>query len=158
MLLPYFEWVNNLPASKFINESLWLFAVIQAFHLVALALLSGSLLVVDLRLLGRGFASRTVAQVARDAWPWLIGGIVGMVATGIPQLMANASRVYYSEYFWQKMYLLAAALVFTFTVRRMVTAADEARVSRIGAKVVALVSLALWSGVAMSGRLIGLFT
>jgi len=158
MLLPYFEWVNALPASVAINESLWLFAVIQAFHLVALALLSGALLVVDLRLLGGGFQTRSVSQVARDAWPWLLAGIIGMFVTGIPQLMANASRVYYSEYFWQKMYFLAAALIFTFTVRLMVTRAQDGRVGGLSSKLVGLVSLFLWSGVAASGRLIGLFT
>src|SRR5687768_361705 len=103
MLQPFFEWLNNLPFSKAIGESLWIYPVVQAVHLVFLAVLVGAVLIVDIRLLGRGMIRQTVAQVARDAWPWLMIGIGGMVLTGVPQLMQNASREYHSEFFWQKM-------------------------------------------------------
>jgi uncharacterized membrane protein len=56
------------------------------------------------------------------------------------------------------MYFLAAALIFTFTVRRSVTRAADGRVSPIVSRLVAVVSIALWMSVAISGRLIGLFT
>jgi hypothetical protein len=52
---------------------------------------------------------------------------------------------------------LLAALIFTFTVRRKVTLADETRVSPVLSKVVGLVSTGLWLGVAIPARLIGLF-
>ncbi len=156
MLLPLFEWLNGLPVSRAINESLWAFAFIQAIHLLALAVLLGAVLVVDLRLIGSGMRRQPLAQVARDARPWLIGGLIGMVITGLPQMMSNASRVYYSDYFWIKMYLLAAALIFTFTLRHKITQADETRVGAWG-KVVGLVSIVLWASIAIHGRLIGLF-
>jgi hypothetical protein len=70
--------------------------------------------------------------------------------------MQNWSREYYSEFFWQKMYFLAAALVFTVTVRRWV--AGSSSLKPIWGKVVALVSLFLWVNVVIAGRLIGLFT
>ena len=158
MMEPYFVWLNNLAVSKAIGESLWIYPVVQAVHLVFLAILIGALLIVDLRLLGRGMIRQSVAQVATDAWPWLMIGIVGMVLTGFPQLMQNASREYHSEFFWQKMYFLAAALVFTFTVRRRLTQAPEGRVAPIWGKIVAVVSIFLWMNVAIAGRLIGLFT
>ena len=157
MLLPYFEWLNNLAVSRAINESGWIFALVQAFHLLALALFSAGLLVVDLRLLGRGLTQQPVAKVAREARPWLIWGLVGLLITGIPQLMSLALKEYDSQYFWLKMYVLAGALVFTFTIRRTVTQADEGRVGRVWSSVVGLVSIALWSGVAIPARLIGLF-
>jgi hypothetical protein len=158
MLEPFFVWLNNLAVSKYIGESLWIYPLVQAVHLVFLAILIGALLIVDLRLLGRGMIRQSVDQVARDAWPWFLIGIVGMVLTGVPQLMQNASREYHSEFFWQKMYFLAAALIFTFTVRRKLTHAPEGRVPPVWAKVVAIVSILLWMNVAISGRLIGLFT
>ena len=52
------------------------------------------------------------------------------------------------------MYVLLAAIIFTFTVRRGVTRADEARVPPVLRKVVALVSIVLWMSVAAGGRLI----
>jgi len=119
-----FEWLNNLEISRAINEAGWLSALIQAFHLIALAVFAGALLVVDFRLLGQGMTQQPVARIARDARPWVIGSLVALLLTGVPQLMSLAEKEYYSDYFWLKMYFLAAALVFTFTVRQRVTRAD----------------------------------
>jgi uncharacterized membrane protein len=155
MLLPFFEWLNGLPVSQAIGGSIWIYPLVQAIHLVFLALFAGAILIVDLRLLGVTLRSQPVAQVARDARPWLIAGFVGLVCTGIPQLMQNASREYYSEYFWYKMYLIAFGLIFTMTVRRKSTQGTE---SSLGGKLVGLVSILVWGSVVVNARLIGLFT
>ncbi len=152
-----FQSINDLAISKAINESNWIFAMIQAFHLVSLAVFAGAVLVVDLRLLGRGFKQQTLAEVTRDAQPWLIGGFIALVATGIPQLMSLAMKEYFSTLFWIKMGFFLGAIVFTLTVRRKVTLADEGRVRPFWSKVVGLVSIVLWLGVAVPARLIGLF-
>ena len=156
MLRPYFEWMGALPVSQAMNESGWVVALIQSVHLLALVLLAGSLLIVDLRLLGRGLVDRPAARLAESARPWLITGLVGLVVTGIPQLMSLADKEYDNEYFWLKMYLLAAALAFTVTVRRFAINAGD-RVHPWVAGTVAVVSIGLWFGVAISARLIGLF-
>jgi hypothetical protein len=155
MLQPYFEWLGGLPVSLYIGSSIWIYPLIQAFHLVFLTLFAGSILIVDLRLLGLGMRSQPLAQVARDAKPWLIFGFLGMLATGIPQLMQNAVREYYSEFFWYKMELIAIGLILIFTVRGRLTQAAE---PNFAGKLVALVSIAVWGGVVISARLIGLFT
>jgi hypothetical protein len=126
----------------------------QALHLVALAIFAGAVLIVDLRLLGHGARQQPLAQVARDAQPWLVGGFVGLVVTGIPQLMSTATKEFYSPVFWIKMEILVVAAIFTFTIRRRVALADEARVGRVLPAIVGLVSIAVWMGVAASARLI----
>jgi hypothetical protein len=153
-----FREIAAWPISRTINESAWIFPLIQALHLVALAFLAGAILIVDLRLLGKGFSQQPVAQVARDARPWLIGGILGMILTGIPQFISLAPKEYQSPFWWYKMYFLAAALIFTFTFRQRVTQAPDGQVSPLWSKLVALISIALWTGVAIEGRLIGLFS
>jgi uncharacterized protein DUF6644 len=159
MLQPYFQWMNDSWVAKAISESLWIYPLDQAIHLLFLALFAGSILILDIRLLGFGMREQSVAKVARDSWPWVIVGFLGLVATGIPQLIQNAMREYYSEFFWIKMYVLPIALIYTFTVRRMVSQADEGRVSPGVQKIVGLFSLLLWfGGVAIPSRLIGLFT
>jgi hypothetical protein len=155
---PFFLWLQELPLSVAIRESIWFYAVDQALHLVALAMFAGAVLVVDLRLLGRGLREQPVAQVARDAQPWLIGAFLGLAVTGIPQVMSNAMKEYYSPYFWFKMEVLLMAIIFTLTLRRKVAAADEGRVGPFWTKVVGLVSIALWTGVAIPARLIGLLS
>jgi hypothetical protein len=157
MFLPFFQWLGSLSMSRAISESNWIFAVIQALHLVALAVFFGALLVVDIRLLGRGFRQQSLAQVAREAQPWLIGGFMALVLTGIPQLMSTASKQYASGLFWLKMEVLVAAIIFTFIIRRKVALSEEGRIGSFWLKVVGIVSIALWTGVAVPARLIGLF-
>lgn len=158
MLLPYFEWLGSLGFSKLMGESVWLSAVVQAVHLLCLALFAGAVLIVDLRLMGRGLRGQPLAQVARSARRWLLLGFWGLVATGIPQLMAYAIKEYYSIYFWMKTDFFILAVLFTFTVRQRVTEADPARVGPFWGKVVGLVSILLWAGVAIPARLIGLLS
>ena len=144
--------------SRAINESSWIFPLVQAFHLVALGFLAGSLLMVDLRLLGRGFSQQPIASVARDARPWLIGSLVAMALTGIPQFISLATKEYDSPYFRWKMLLLLIALIFTFTVRKAVAYAPAGRFGGGVTKAVALVSIGLWTSIAINGRLIGFFS
>lgn len=158
MLLPFFQWMEGFPLAVWIRESMYAAPLINVAHLLTLVIVVGSLLVVDLRLLGRGMTGQPLARVARDARPWLIGGLVVMLLTGIPQVLATPIKEYYSPFFWTKMRLLAIALVFTFTVRHKVTLADEARVGPVWGKVVGLVSIALWTWIAVEGRLIGLLS
>lgn len=158
MLLPLFQWMEGFGLAVWMRESPYITPLVNVGHLLALVVVFGALLVVDLRLLGRGMKHQPLAQVARDARPWLIAGLVLMLLTGIPQLLATPIKEYYSPFFWTKMRLLAIALVFTFTVRHKVTMADEARVGPVWGKVVGLVSIGLWGWIAAEGRLIGLLS
>ncbi len=105
---------------------------------------------------GRGLTRTPVAQLARTAEPWLIGSFIVLMLTGIPQMTSLATREYYSPYFWWKMQGILAGVVLTVTVRRRMSRRTEAELGPIWPKVVALVSLALWTSVTISGRLIGL--
>jgi hypothetical protein len=159
MLQPYFQAMNDSAMAMWISESLWIYPLDQAIHLLFLALFAGAILILDIRLLGYGMREQPVAKVASDSTRWVIIGLIGLVLTGIPQLVQNAMREYYSDFFWIKMYVLPIALIYTFTVRRMVAQADEGRVSPVVQKMVALVSILLWfGGVTVPSRLIGLFT
>ena len=156
-LLPFFEWCEATAVGEAIRGSLWLFPVIECVHLLALALIGGAVLIVDLRLLGLGLRRQTVAQLARDAQPWLIGSLAMMLVTGILLFLSEAIKCYYSPPFWYKMTFLALAIVFALTVRRKVAAADENRVGPVWGKLVALASLGLWFGVGFSGRWIAFY-
>jgi hypothetical protein len=151
MLEPFFEWMYGIGIYK---SSIYLGPGINLVHLVAMCTFMGALLLVDLRLLGAGLTTQPVRQVARSAQPWLIGGLIVLTLTGIPAVMTVALEEYANPVFWFKMYVLLAAVIFTFTVRRRVTSADEARVPPVWRKVVALVSIVLWMSVAAGGRLI----
>ncbi|HEY7289893.1 MAG TPA: DUF6644 family protein [Vicinamibacterales bacterium] len=155
MLLPYFQWFETTMIGDAIKNSSWAFAVIESVHLLALSVIGGAVLVLDLRLLGFGLKRQAVSEVAREAQPWLVGSLVVMLTTGFALFSSEATKCYYSTPFWVKMTSLALAMAFTFTIRRKVTQADEARVRPVVLKLVALVSLTLWFGVGAGGRWIG---
>jgi hypothetical protein len=156
-LLDLFGWFQYSSLITAMRGSPWFFPVIASIHLMGLALIGGAVLIVDLRLLGLGLRGQPVAQVARDGQRWLVVSLVVLLPTGILQFMCfAATKYYYLKSFWVKMAALLLALVFTFAVRRKVAMADEARLSPAARKLVAVVSLSLWSTVAIAGRWIGL--
>jgi hypothetical protein len=151
-----FQWLEKTSLSVVINESLWAFAVVEAIHLVALAVIGGAVLLVDLRLLGLAFQRQKVSDLAKVAQPWFVWSLAAMLLTGFVLFLSLAASKYYVHtYFWVKMYFLAAAMIFSFTVRHRVIMGDDARANSALAKVVAIVSLFLWSGVGFAGKAIG---
>jgi hypothetical protein len=85
--------------------------------------------------------------------PWLLGSLSGMAATGFVMFSSLAASKYYShEAFWTKMWLLGAALTLTFTVRQWIVSDGDARARHPLAKVIAALSLLLWTSVALMGR------
>ena len=155
MLLPYFQALEAGSIGEAIRDSTWLFPFIEAFHLVGLAVVGGAVLLVDFRLMGLGLRRQPVAELARDAQPWLIGGVLFMIGSGVPLFLAEAIKCYYSFAFWTKMAALALAIIFSFTVRRRVALAGEARVTPFWMRVVGATSILLWSTVGWGGRWIG---
>ena len=153
----FFEWCNGLAMSQAYRESLWLFAVTQAVHLVAITAFVGAILVVDLRLLGWGVVGQSRQAIARSAQPILIWAGVAVLVTGIPQFTANALSYSRSPIFTFKMCVLAAALVFTATLRRRVTTADEGRLPSWVPRAIGAASIALWMAVTISGRFINYY-
>ncbi|MEQ1693425.1 MAG: DUF6644 family protein [Gemmatimonas sp.] len=151
------QWLEQGEASwlgQLIRESVWLFPVIEAVHLLGLCLLGGAVLLVDLRLLGLGLRSQSIALVARDARPWLRAGVLVMLTTGSLLFISEAVKCFHNPSFWVKMSTLPFALLFTLVVRQRL-AVREPAVAPWMHRLLATVSLALWFTVAMAGRWIG---
>ncbi len=154
MLLPFFEWCETLWLGQAVVGSSWLFPVIEAVHLLALSMLGGAVLIVDLRMLGLGLKNHSTIELWRDARPWMIGAIVGLIATGVPLFLSEPIKLYYSDSFWLKMTTLPIAIIFAFTIRARATTDSVRNTARRQALVGAL-SIALWVTVAAAGRWIG---
>jgi hypothetical protein len=153
-----FAWLEHSWLGTGVNESKWAFAALEAGHLLSLAMLGGAVLLVDLRLLGWGMKDEPIHTLARTAKPWMMAGLIGMIVTGVPLLASLAESKYYgNEPFRLKMYFLAAALLFTFTIRLRLTTRERPTASALQMKAVAVVSVLLWSGVGLMGRGIGFY-
>ena len=153
-LLPLFQQLEASSIGEAIRGSPWMFPVIEAFHLMAFAALGGTILLVDLNLVGIVLKGRPTDEIARAARPWFLGSLLVMLATGVLLFLSESVKCYYSMPFWIKMASLLLALVFTVTVRWRVAAAhhttgDWRRV------LAGIVSMIFWAGVAWGGRWIG---
>ena len=148
-----FEWFEYTTPGIVVRESVWMFPVIEAVHLLGLCLLGGAVLVVDLRMLGLGLRRQTIGEIARNLRPWLKGALGLMLVTGVLLFLSEAVKCYYNQSFWVKMTTLSVALVFTFTVRERVAVGMLGASAR--ARLVAAASMLLWFTVAAAGRWIG---
>ena len=155
MLLPYFQWLEKFWLGQLIVGSNWLFPVIESVHLLALAVMGGSVLIVDMRMLGILLRDRPVAEIARDARPWMIRALVVMIVSGVSLFLAEPIKCYYSPAFWVKMSALAIATIYTFTLRTRVTRAEPVRNTARLQMLAGALSMALWFTVAAGGRWIG---
>ena len=154
-LLPFFQWCEATTLGTVIRQSPWAFAVIESVHLLALSVIGGAVLLVDLRLLGWGLRRQPIRDLARDAQPWLNASLVVMLVTGVGLFLSEPTKCYYSTPFWVKMWSLLFAIIYTYTFRRRVLKRDDAMIAPTFGKLVAVVSLALWFGVGAGGRWIG---
>jgi hypothetical protein len=155
MLLSLAQAVDGSSFIRTMREIAIIGAMVNVFHLLALAVFAGAVLVVDLRFMGAGLTREPLEDVAAQARPWLIAGFWALVVTGLFQLALQPVKEYYSDMFNFKMKVMVVAIIFTFVVRPRLARADETRLG-IWGKLVGLASLALWAGVAIPARLIGL--
>ena len=152
-LLPAFEWLQHTYLGETIRHSAPLIALLEIVHLIGLALLLGTILMVDLSLLGFGIGRQPVRRIASELSSWTKAGLAIMLISGPLILSSEALRCYKTPAFWVKMALLAIAIAFHFTIHRRVATAEPHPNPRI----VAILSLVLWFGVALAGKGIAIF-
>jgi hypothetical protein len=155
MLLALTRWLEHSALGQGIHNSSWLFPFIETFHLIALGILGGAVLLVDLRLFGWGLRRNSVSEVARDVQPVLNVGIVTLFVSGLLLYASEGAKMYFNGAFRIKMISLLLAIVCTYTWHRQIAQSGNADGSPISSKTAAALSLLLWAGVGLSGRAIG---
>ena len=141
---------------QIMQTSKWDFALVETVHLLALATLGGSVLIIDLRLLGLVLKGESARTIGKDLGRILLGSLVLMIVSGVMLLSEEALKCYYSPAFRWKMALLIAAVVFYFTLHRKALQRTGKEAPTIWSRAVAIISISLWLGVGIAGRAIGL--
>ncbi len=149
----FFALCENSWLGAWFKHSRWAFAIDETFHIMALGMLIGTLVIIDLRLLGLGMRRQSVAQLARYLAPWTLLGVALMILTGVPMFLSEAVRLSRSSPFLFKMMFLSCALTLHFTLHRKAIASSGGQVSGLD-RVAASLSLMCWLGVALAGRAI----
>jgi hypothetical protein len=142
-----------------IRNSLYLFPLIESLHVLGLTMVFGTILIVDLRLLGLASRRRPFTAIAGDVlkWTWLAFAVTA--TTGALMFITNAGTYYHNAYFRAKMALLVLSglntLAFSLTARRSLHAWDRNAAAPAAGRTVAALSLVIWIGVIFLGRWVG---
>src|SRR5580658_5835649 len=127
-----------------LNASPLAFPILECIHIVGFAVSTGTIAIVDLRLLGIGMRRETPSQLLQDTSLWTLGGL------GLMLFSSDPDNYYLNYAFDLKMVFFLLAILFNYTIHRKVAQRDSPR-----GKAVACISLALWSLVVFGGIFIG---
>lgn len=159
--------VGALEASAFaqaMRDSLWLYPLVLFAHILGVALLFGSIAVLDFRLIGI-WKKTAVKALAAQVLPWSIGSFLLIVPSGLALFAANAADVIASRIFAVKMGLIMAALLNAGLFHTMtfpsVNVWDAPEMRPLGtppsARVAGALSLTLWASVIACGVILANF-
>lgn len=150
--------LNESSGSIALRESLLLWPVIEAAHVLSIMLFAGTILLVDLRLLGAVLPEVRLSEMTGRILPWTVVGLVLLIVTGALLFYAKPLVYFHNLFFRAKLLVIAAALVnvAVFHVRqhRCGPAWDAGGALPFGVRSMAVVSLSAWIAVIIAGRLV----
>jgi hypothetical protein len=106
-------WLAATPLSQTIQSVEWLIPAVQTVHILAVAMVMTSVLMIDLRLIGVGARDQTIAAVAKRFLPFIWWTLPVLLATGATLIIAEPARALENPVFYLKMGLLLAAVTIT---------------------------------------------
>jgi uncharacterized membrane protein len=160
MLDDFIHWLGATPVSQVIQQELWIIPTVQTVHILAISVVLASMAMFDLRLLGLAGKRNSIASFSRRFMPWLWGALIVLAASGCILIVGEPKRSLGNLAFQLKMSMLAAAIIVTLGFQAVLKrdlasgGADLLPAHATAAKATGLLSLALWAGIAVAGRLI----
>jgi len=152
------QWMYDTPLGTGLAESLYLYPLIEAVHLLSLAFSFGLILFTDLRLAGVFLTAVPVSQILQQLRPWLLWGFVVTFVSGVLLTFALGPELLENLAFPLKLGLILLAglnaVWFEWRFGRPLVQGAGPEVVPAGARLAGWSSLFLWSGVAVCGRLI----
>lgn len=151
--------VQDLPLSRFISGSIWWFPGLEAAHVIAAALVVGTIAMLDLRLIYAASRERAVSALSAEILPFVWIAFAAAMVTGVLLFMSGATQYGVNAPFLAKMGLLVLAGLnmgaFHLLTARRAHEWDAGRPPAWGARLAGALSLLFWIGVIVCGRWIG---
>ena len=153
-------WLSTTSPSVFLQEhNAWAIPTIQSVHIVGIAMVMGSVVMIDLRILGWAGTDQTLGQTVRRFGPWLTGSLWLLLATGILMIVGEPVRELVSFSFWLKMAMVALgtaiAVLFLRGLRRHEQHWERTLMHLPSVRTLAVLTFLIWACVIVLGRLIG---
>ena len=130
--------------------------IAQSVHILGIAVVMASIVMVDLKFLGLAVPSQNVSEMIRRLMPWTWWALLLNAVTGLLFVVARPNRYFFNPVVGWKFSMLVPAVALAFIVHRLNTREagywEQSSGRRISARVIAAVSLVLWIGVVLAGR------
>lgn len=150
------DWLAETPASALIQGTSWVIPGVQSVHLIAIAIVMSSALMVILRVLGMVMRDEPVATVTSRFFPWIWYSLIVLLVSGAILITGEPGRSLTNSLFQLKMLMLLGVIACTFTLQQPLKVDadfwDASVATRTGARLIAVLSLGLWSCIVFAGR------
>jgi hypothetical protein len=157
-VLGFCQWLGSTPWSVALHESILVYPIVESVHVLTLCVFLGLVVMLDLRLLGVTLLKTPVSEVVGRLAPWTIAGFVVMVITGSLLFYAIPVKTYLNIFFRLKvLFLLLAGAntgIFHFMISDNMSEWDLDPVPPMRARLAGGLSLVLWAGIVVAGRMI----
>ncbi|HXP85713.1 MAG TPA: hypothetical protein VN841_13390 [Bryobacteraceae bacterium] len=146
--MAYLALLQSNPIGDALNNTEWAFPLAECFHIVFFGIAIGTIMIVNLRLLGLAFPRRTAAELAQDTWVWTLIGLVITVLAGMMLFLSDPRMYSFNLGFRFKITVFVLAVLYHYTVHAKVVSSGP---SRWWGAVVGAISVALWVSVVAGG-------
>lgn len=150
------EWLASTSLSYVIQNVTWVIPTVQTIHILCVAIVISAVFLVDMRILGIFARTQPLAALSHRFLSWIWYAIAVLFVTGALLIIGEPNRSITNPAFGAKMLMLLIVAGLTFVIQRpLATDAgywDATGGRRAALKVMAVVSLALWSCIVFAGR------
>ncbi|MGZ6010861.1 MAG: DUF6644 family protein [Caulobacteraceae bacterium] len=155
-VVQFCDWLSQTPVSTTFQSVEWIIPTVQSVHILAIAVVMSSVVMVDLRLMGLAGRTQSISGMARRFLPWVWWSLIVLLVSGAVLITAEPRRDILNPVFQAKMVLLLVAMavtvMFQTTVARNMEIWDLSPQKRTGAWVTAVLSLLVWTAIVGCGR------
>lgn len=151
MLLHICRWLQENSFVALINGTAWSAAAVEIIHYFSMFILVGSMVIVDLRVLGLVGRGQDATQFADRLFPWIWGSLALNFLSGFLMFAGSATAYYRNDIFYDKMGVILLAIVANVIVQKKVSQWNQLPAMPAWAKFLAVLSIGLWVGAIIAG-------
>lgn len=151
MLFHLCRWLQENSFIVLLNGTSWTAAVLEIVHYFSMFILVGSMVIVDLRVLGLVGRGQDASQLADRLFPWIWGSLALNFLSGFFMFAGSAASYYGNDVFYDKMAITLLAIIANIIVQQKVRSWNQLPAIPGFAKLIAVVSIVLWVGAILAG-------
>lgn len=149
--------ISNWPLSLWIGEHFWAIPIMQVTHILAIAAAFGSVVMINMRILGLSGAGRTMTQTVQRYLPWTWWALLALILSGIGMIIGEPVRSLVNPVFWVKMGLIVAMVLLSVAfhlsvIRPNLAQWEVTHDGRVAVRSGAVFLTLLWCAIIVAGR------